>query len=77
MHTIPSYNASFSLMYALPIDELKKRYSGTCINRAITIWANKFTEDQISEKIDELDCFLQRASKGEFINTYKYYVTKT
>lgn len=61
-------------MYNLPITELKSNYSTTIINRAISKWIGKFTESEISEKIDELQCFLERAGKNEFIKVYEYYM---
>ena len=67
----------FSDLYKLPVDELKDRHLDVVVNRAISIWKDKFQESEISEKIDELQCFLERATSEQFIAVYRYYVQES
>jgi hypothetical protein len=62
-------------MYNLPIDELKSRYTDVCIGAAIRKWkSTPISTVEFGDKISKLFTHLERASKGEFIATYNYYV---
>ena len=64
-------------MYNKYITDLKSNHRYQLINMAITCWKHlKLEDDEISNKIDELEVRLDRASKKEFIAIFNEYVKR-
>ena len=66
-----------SNLYSTCISELKSNYTLIIINTAIRVWKSlNFSNEVLSNKIDELQNRLERANKKEFIAIMKVYDKK-
>lgn len=64
-------------MYNLYASELKSKFRYQLVNMAVTCWKHsKLSNDEISDKISEIERRVDRCSKMEFISMFNSYSRK-